>query len=234
MYMILRHAIAVVAAAGSVASLGLVFAPTEATAAPACEPGYPASVITTTGLSLSRSIGTYGDRNTARIRVASGVGAPDGRVTISGSGFSYALTLHGGRASHALPLNLPGGATYRVTARYAGQGCFRPSSASKSYTVFAARTHIRGLHAGNVRRAHHPFVTGRVTTSNHAPGTGSVRVRISFHGDRAQQRTITLHRGRFSATFGRVYTRGSWTATAVKSPSRSYSGSSASTGFRVR
>lgn len=229
-----QRALAAIAALGSVLALTLVvLVPSSATAAPTCQPGYPATAATTTSLSL-RSVGFYGGRNVASVRVRSNAGRPGGSVTISGRGFSYTVALHGGRASHSLPRYLPARHTYRVTARYPGRGCFKASSASKSYTVFRAFTSIRGLTAAAGVRGRHPYVSGRVVTSNHATAVGTVSLRIYHHGRYVQSRTATLHHGRFAASFSRVYALGKWTARATLHSSGNYRGSSASTGFRVR
>lgn len=229
-----QRALAAIAALSSILALTLVvLVSSSATAAPGCRPGYPATVATTTSLSL-RSVGFYGGRNVASVRVRSNAGRPGGTVTISGRGFRYTVTLHGGRASHALPRYLPARHTYRVTARYPGRGCFKASSASKSYTVYRAFTRIRGLTAAAGVRGRHPYVSGRVVTSNHATAIGTVSLRIYHHRHFVQSRTATLRHGRFSASFSRVYALGRWTAVAIRHSSANYSGSRASTSFRVR
>jgi hypothetical protein len=229
-----RRALAAFAALGSVLALTLVvLVPASAQAAPACTPGYPSSVSTTTSLRLARNVGTYGSANTAFIRVSSGAGTPGGRVGLRVGSYYRSLVLSGGSAAANLPRNLPARHTYVVSASYQGRGCFRPSSDSAFYTVYRSRSSISGLHARS-SHGHHARVTGRVTASNGGAATGTVAVRLYFQGHLKKSTSVALHRGRFGASFSGVRSRGVWQARATFSPSGNSSGDSASTSFRVR
>lgn len=231
-----RRALAAVAALGSVLALALVvLSPTSAAAAPAqdCDPDYPASVSTTTSLNLSSNFVRYPGRVVAFVQVASGAGTPTGTVTLSAGGSSFQLKLRrSGFASKPLP-RLAADRTYSVTASYSGGGCYAGSSDSTSLTVFAAGTSVVSLDARDIRSGQRPRVTGRVTTDTDDDVSGTVTVTISHDGE-SRERTVELEDGRFSATFGSVDDRGTWTATVTVPDTDDYDGSSASTTFEVR
>ena len=230
----LRRALAASVATAGVFSLAVVGSTSPAVAA-ACDPGYAGAASTVTSLKLAHSIGEYGDSNSATVRVSSGAdGTPKGKVTISVDGHTYSVSLSGGRASHSLPSNLGAQSTYTVKAKYAGSDCFKSSGASKFYTVTKAGTHVRGLAAASIRRGQHPHVTGRVATTDGSTAKGRVTVSLFHDGDLKKRETVSLSGGRFSATFGKVFKRGAWSATATAVPTANYRGSSASDGFRVR
>jgi hypothetical protein len=229
-----QRILAPVVALGSLLAVSLVvLVPSAAQAAPKCQPGYPSRITTHTVVRLVRNVGQYGDRNTATVRVTSGSGTPGGRVTLRVAGRASSLALHGGVARSSLPRNLAAGHTYRVSATYPGFGCYKGSSGSTYYTVRRAGAHIRGLHARDIRRGGHPFVSGRVVTSSGATAGGRVVVRL-YHGGLRRTATASVHHGRFAVRFGRVYGTGRWVARATKPPTANFAGSSASDTFRVR
>ncbi len=136
-------------------TLGLavvVLTPSAADARPRrCHGGYPAVVATSTRVHLARSVGRYGDRNAALVRVRSDAGVPRGRVTLSVAGRSSSRRLYGGFAFFVLPRHLRPRHTYAVTARYPGRGCFGPSSGVAYYTVLPRHRH----HPPRHHRPHH-------------------------------------------------------------------------------
>lgn len=98
--------------------------------------GYAASIVTSTDLTLARPSVAAGEGNTARVRVSSGAAVPKGTVRLHVSGHApTTVTLSGGTASMAMPVDLRAGRTHSVTAHYNGQGCYRPSSDATSVTV---------------------------------------------------------------------------------------------------
>jgi hypothetical protein len=229
-----QRLLASLVALGSLLAVTLVvLVPSAAQAAPRCQPGYPASVATHTAVHLTRNIGRYGGPNTATVRVTSDAGAPFGRVTLRVAGRAFSLVLHGGAARARIPRNLAAGHTYPVTATYPGYGCYKGSAGATYYTVLRAGAHIAGLHARNIRRGGHPFVSGRVVTTSGVTATGRVWVRL-YHGGLRSTATAFLHRGRFAVRFGAVSSRGVWVARATKPPTHNFGRSTASDTFRVR
>ena len=128
---------------------------------------------------------TYGTASTAEVTVArdgSVGGAPEGTVTVtdaSGKELGSA-TLSGGKASVALPADLPVGAN-KLTATYAGSGSLATSTASFTATVVA-----EGMTASTTRAKVKPAkprfkqdfkVVVRVKAEGTTP-TGRVVVRI--------------------------------------------------------
>jgi hypothetical protein len=219
-----QRLLASLVALGSLLAVTLVvLVPSAAQAAPRCQPGYPASVATHTGVSLARNIGRYGGPNTATV----------GRVTLRVAGRAFSLVLHGGTARARLPRNLAAGHTYPVTATYPGYGCYKGSAGATYYTVLRAGAHITGLQARNIRSGGHPFVSGRVVTTSGVTATGRVWVRL-YHGGLRRTATAYLHRGRFAVRFGAVSSRGVWVARATKPPTDNFGRSTASDKFRVR
>ncbi len=98
--------------------------------------GYAASIVTSTNLTLARPRVEAGEDNTARVSVSSGTAVPKGTVSLHVSGHApTTVTLSGGSASVAMPVDLRAGRTHNVTAHYNGQGCYQPSSDATSVTV---------------------------------------------------------------------------------------------------
>jgi hypothetical protein len=151
-----RRFLAVLAVLATALGLAVVLlAPSAAEAKPRrCHRGYPAVVTTQTTVDLVKSVGEYGDRNAARIKVRSDAGVPRGEVTVGVAGVVASLRLHGGVARWALPRYLPASHTYAVTATYTGRGCFGGSSGSAYYTVVPAHHHPHGHHGHG---PHHPL-----------------------------------------------------------------------------
>ncbi len=237
----LRHAfgraVAALTTIGSVSTLALVAVAAPASAASICSnPGYPAPVATSTSLSLTRTVGQYGAVNVASVRVSSGAGTPTGtvRITVS-NGASYQASLdRSGFAQRQLPRGLTAQHTYKVSARYDGQGSCRPSGpVSKYYTVVKAGTDVRGLVARDIRKGGRPSVAGRVTSYTGVTPSGSVLVKLVKNGHVEKSKTVTLRDGRFRATFGRTSDTGGWTVKAAYLGNRNFKDSSDSTTFQV-
>jgi hypothetical protein len=218
--------------AASTVGLGAV---TSAEAASVCGPkGYAAPIVTTTSLSLDRSVAEYGFVNVATIRVASGAGTPSGTVRTSVAGVTRtdALDLRGA-TRRELPRRLDAGHTYEVTSSYSGNGNCQPSGpARKYYTVVRAGTHVRGLVARNIRSGGRPKVTGWVRSDTDVTTTGKVRVTLT-KGHARKQRTVDLRGGRFNVGFGATNRRGKWAVRVEMLKNRNFQGSAATTSFRV-
>lgn len=126
-------------AVGGVLAVTQFGMPGLATAAsPSMAPGdYPASVATTTDLTLEKSMVDPGESNTARARVTAEKGKkPQGTVTFKVAGHpSSTVPLVNGTATYEMPTDLKAGRTYKVTARYNAQGVWKPSSDSAYVTV---------------------------------------------------------------------------------------------------
>jgi hypothetical protein len=229
-----HRSVAVLAAllAASTVGLGAV---TSAQAASACGPrGYAAPVVTTTTLSLGRSLAEYGYLNVATIRVSSGAGTPSGTVRTSVAGVTRTDVLdRRGATQRELPRRLEAGHTYSVTTSYGGNGSCQASGPSRRfYTVVRARTHVRGLAARDVRAGGRPHVSGRVASSTGITPNGRVRVTLT-HDGLARHATVRLRGGRFSVTLGRIPERGSWKVKATMVGNGDYRTSSDATRFRV-
>jgi hypothetical protein len=231
-----QRLVATAAALGTLLGLAVIVLIPSAAEAVTCQPGYPASVATTTDVRLVHNVGEYGDSNTATVRVGSDAGVPDGRVNlrISDGGGFFALNLDDGVARRSLPENLDARTTYTVTATYLGEGCYAGSSDSTSYTVQRAGTRIVGFSADNIRRGGRPFVDGRVVSTSGADVGGRVTVRLYFRGLRETESDRLDGRGRFSIRFDRVFRVGLWTARATLPASDNFGGDTAGDTFRVR
>jgi LPXTG-motif cell wall-anchored protein len=98
---------------------------------------YPASVATTTDLTLERSTVQPGQSNTARATVTAEKGEqPRGTVTFKVAGRpSSTVPLLNGTATYEMPTDLKAGRTYKVTARYNGKGVWKPSMDTAYVTV---------------------------------------------------------------------------------------------------
>jgi LPXTG-motif cell wall-anchored protein len=106
---------------------------------------YPASVVTNTDLRLAKKRVRPGERNTARVRVTSDAGTPQGTVTFRVSGHAAkTVRLVQGRASYSMPRDLKAGKTYRVTARYNGKRIWKPSKDTEYVKVRKARGEVAG------------------------------------------------------------------------------------------
>jgi LPXTG-motif cell wall-anchored protein len=128
---LIAKAIATFAVVGGLALTQLGVAP-AAVASP-----YPPDAVTTTDLRLEKNRMRAGESNTAYVRVTSGAGTPQGRVTFQVSGYQpVTRPLVNGEASYELPGDLKGGRTYQVTARYNGQPAYKPSRDSERLTVY--------------------------------------------------------------------------------------------------
>ncbi len=230
-----QRLVATIAALGTLLGLALVALVPSAAQAATCNPGYPASVATTTSARLVRNVGSYGDRNTLTVRVRSDAGVPGGRVNlrISNGGGFYRLYLHGGVARRSLPRGLDARTTYTLTATYLGQGCYAGSSDSTSYTVKRVGVRIVALRASNIRRGGRPFVRARVITRSRTTAYGRVTVRLYHRGLRKVE-TVRLRGGHFGIRFNPVYRVGTWTARAYLPASRNFGGDVAGVRFRVR
>ena len=126
-------------AVGGVLAVTQLGMPGLATAAsPSMAPGdYPASVATTTDLTLEKSTVRPGERNTARATVSAENGEqPQGTVTFKVAGRpSSTVPLWEGTATYQMPTDLKAGRTYKVTARYNGKGVWKPSMDTAYVTV---------------------------------------------------------------------------------------------------
>lgn len=219
--------------AASTVGLGAV---TSAQAASVCGPsGYAAPIATTTGLSLARTVVQYGSVDVATVTVSSGAGTPSGTVHLGVSnGASYRLTLdRHGAARHALPRELPAQRTYTVTASYDGSGsCLGSGPVRKYVTVVRAGTDVRGLEARDIRSGGRPTVSGRVRSDTGATLHGWVRVALTS-GSARRTKTVALHNGRFTVTFGRAFRTGGWKVRATLLGGRNFRGSALGSNFRV-
>lgn len=98
---------------------------------------YPPPIATTTDLTLEKSVVEPGEANTARATVTAEKGEkPQGTVTFKVAGHQpRTVPLVNGTATYQMPTDLKAGRTYKVTARYNGQGVWKPSSDTAYVTV---------------------------------------------------------------------------------------------------
>jgi hypothetical protein len=133
---------------GGTAIAGLVLTAAPVTVAPQIVPVacYPVPLTTTTTLQLSAYVVQYGAKTTATITVDSGVGTPVGQVRLVVNGKSKGLkTLSAGSATYQVPRRLIARKTHVIKAEYVGDNCnYAPSTESKNYSVFKAKTATRG------------------------------------------------------------------------------------------
>ncbi len=230
---ILRKTIATAAAFGSVLALGsLTVAP--ASAASSCY----TTTTTYTSVSLTRSIGQYGDHNRATVNVThdKGNAVPGGtvRIFLSGSNVrrSWTIDLTNGRGSVALPSGLPSQATYRVRAKFPSQGCDSYSADNAYYSVTKASTLVT-VHGRNIKRGGHPRVVGHVASTTGRVPHGHVTVALSHRGHVYKTKTVRLDGGYFTVYFGRTKAAGKWLATARYSGAHNYNASKNVDRFRV-
>ncbi|HET7735993.1 MAG TPA: Ig-like domain-containing protein [Nocardioidaceae bacterium] len=106
---------------------------------------YPATIASSTNLTLSRYVAQFGAVTSATITVSSGAGTPGGQVRLVVNGKSKGLkTLSAGTATYQLPRRLAARKTHTVKAEYVGSCVHQPSASTKSYSVFKAKTSTRG------------------------------------------------------------------------------------------
>lgn len=235
---VLKKSIATAAALAGVAAVSAVTVP--AATADDCYTTTP----TTTTVTLTRSIGQYGDRNAATVTVTHGQeGVPGATVYISLSGANVArtwtITLVNGKGSVSLPRGLDSGATYTVKAIYKGDGCYQGNAGSPGaagsayYTVERASTRVAGLGARNIKAGARPRVVGSVDSTTGRVPDGKITVSLYHNGRRAAAKTVSLSGGRFSVYFGSTRSAGKWLATARYTGARNFNASKNTTSFRV-
>lgn len=140
-------------------------------------------VATTTSLSLSRQLASYGSETTARVAVAAESGTPSGTVEIHVGDDVVATGELGpdGRVAVPLPRDLPAG-VHGLTAVFAGSDGFTGSeSRTVTYVVLPALSRVDIDVDPTVPRGATPEVTVDVSGRGGAPTpTGSVTVTAGF------------------------------------------------------
>ncbi|WP_152189133.1 PQQ-dependent sugar dehydrogenase [Georgenia satyanarayanai] len=140
-------------------------------------------VATTTALSLSRQLATYGTETTARVAVAADSGTPSGAVEIHVGDDVVATGELGpdGRASVPLPRDLPAG-VHRLTAVFpGGDGFTESASRAVTYVVLPALPRVDIDADSTVPRGSTPEITVDVSGRDGAPTpTGTVTVTAGF------------------------------------------------------
>ena len=229
--------------AGSALAVSLVATPAVVTSAPeiqnvACTVKYPGSVSTTTRVSMSRSVGTYGQSATATATVSAGNRKPGGSVRFilsrSGGGIvkSWTVSLRRGQASVTLP-PLGGRSTYRMRALYNAPDCsiFSRSGSSAYYTVNPANTRA-SVAAPNVSRPSSAQATAVVSSPCPARVTGKVRFTVIRNGNQVASETHSLSGERSSANLGKLRP-GRYSVKVTYLGNRNFRRVSASDAFRV-
>ena len=211
----LAKSAAVSAAVGGLLAAAVVSGPAVTSAAPtfenvACGVEYPASVATSTALSLERAGGMYGVQNGALVKVSrtdAGSGAPRGEAVIRIAGIkTYRVSLRGGEATVSFPRDLAAGETYTVSARYIPPTCSvysTSSAADRYYTVKKAATKT-SVDAGNIRQGQRPQADVAVRTATPTTAVGNVRVILSRNAVRQDVKTVSLSDGKASVSFARA------------------------------
>ena len=202
---------------------------------------YPNSVVTSTRLTLRRSLGQYGTYNRAYVHVTRNsnvLGAPNGRarVTIANVG-TYTGRLSDGKVAFTLPRAMRAGKTFRVWATYlrpsSGSQFMASSSPVKFYTVMKAITQV----APTVRRTPRgtrPRVNLRVSAASGIQvNAGRARVGLYKDGHLVRRKVVRVRDGRARATFARVYARGIWDVNVTYRGTSNFRSDSVSTWFRV-
>lgn len=201
------------AAAGTLAA-SLVLVPGAVVAGPqlsnvayACD--YPGGYATQTHLRMGKTVGVYGHRNRAHVRVQSGTGTPQGKVGITvGNRKTVVVTLdNSGRASYRLPRRLSAQTTYDVSARYRGKCDHNPSGDTSNYTVQKAGLAVAAAVAHPKRAKFNARLAGAGGLN---PNVGSVRFKVKKNGKKVMARRVGVGNGYAEVDMANLKVRGKY------------------------
>ncbi len=177
-------------------------------------PVTPATVASTTNLSVSPATGAVGTARTVTATVSSTGGNPTGTVTFTGVGGNVTQPLAGGKATWTLPATLAAG-QHSITAAYSGDSNTDPSTSAALAVAVAkagAKAKAKAKATGKTKKvAKKVTITVTVKTPNGVSPAG--KVTVTLKGKTKKKVTVKVNaKGKATATFKKVK-RGKYTAT---------------------
>jgi hypothetical protein len=159
-------------------------------------PVTPATVASTTTLSVTPASGGYGAVRTATATVAAPDGTPTGSVTFTLDGKTATATLAAGKATWKLPNDLSVGA-HSLSASYAGDSNTDPSASTATTvtvskagsTLKAGKAKVKGKTKAMAKKA---ILNLDVDTDTGTSAAGTVTLKLKAKGSKSHKVTVTV------------------------------------------
>lgn len=192
-------------------------------------PVTPATVASTTTLSVAPASGGYGAARTATATVAAPDGTPTGSVTFTLDGKTATASLSGGKATWKLPSDLAVGA-HTLSASYAGDSATDPSASTATTvtvtkagsTLKARKAKVKGKTKAMAKRA---VLNLDVLTDTGTSAAGTVTLKLKAKGSKARQVTVIVGADGVAAVKLKKLKRGTYKATWTYAGSATVEGS---------